>query len=163
MFGMTNISHCGMLVIVAALSSACAASAPQPMLFPGAAAPPRDQLYQADRVLVAHLADTPDGTRLAPVLTERSAYSRPGASPVRFRTLPVGSSRDCKTPRHACQPGALDGYSGSVTRYRSSVVICSTAFLDGQDRVVRRMPINDYRHQGIWRMQDPNPPLAPVR
>ncbi len=101
MFDITHISRFGMLVIVAALSPACAASAPQPMLFPGAATPPRDQLYQADRVRAAHLADTPDGTGLAPVLTERSAYSTPGASPVRLRTLPMGSSRDCKTPGHA--------------------------------------------------------------
>ena len=41
----------------------------------------------------------------------------------------------------ACQPGALDGYNGSVTRYRGSVVICSTEFLDGRGQVVRRMPI----------------------
>lgn len=31
MFGMTNIERFGMLVVVATLSSACAASVPQPM------------------------------------------------------------------------------------------------------------------------------------
>lgn len=63
-----------MQVVVATLSSACAPGSPQPMLLVGAAAPPRDQLYQAGRVRAARLADTPDGTSLAPVLTERSAY-----------------------------------------------------------------------------------------
>ncbi|MCX7326474.1 MAG: hypothetical protein NTZ14_19115 [Hyphomicrobiales bacterium] len=43
------------------------------MLFLGAA-PPRNPVYQADRVCTAPLAYTPDGMSFAPVLTERSAY-----------------------------------------------------------------------------------------
>lgn len=69
MFAMTNIERFGMLVVVATLSSACAASVPQPMLLVGAAAPPRDQLDQADRVRAARLADTPaiEATAFHPV------------------------------------------------------------------------------------------------
>jgi hypothetical protein len=184
MFDMTNIGRFGLLVAIAALSSTCAATAPQPVHFAGAATPPHDPLYQADRVRGAALADTPDGTSFGPVLTERFTYPSQAQAQFAFersrRAVPaIAGSRgmpydhdmasvDAAFVRiFACQPGALDGPTGRVTRYRGPVVLCSTEFLDGQGQVVqgqvvRRMPINYYHHQGVWRMQDPGPRFAPV-
>lgn len=177
MFDMTNIERLGMLVVVAALNSACTATAPQPMQFLSAATPPRDQLHQVDPARAAALAGTPHGTGFAPVLTERSAYPCQAQAQFAFsrRAVPATAGSRGMPFEHdmapvdaasvrifACKPGALDGYTGRVLRYRGPVVLCSTEFLDGQGQVVRRMPINYYHHQGIWRMQDPDPRLAPV-
>ncbi|MCA3593351.1 MAG: hypothetical protein IOC94_17845, partial [Methylocystis sp.] len=62
----------------------------------------------------------------------------------------------------ACHPGALDGQTGRMVRYRGPVVLCATEFLDEAVQRLWRAPINFYFHQNAWRKHDPDPPRAPA-
>lgn len=144
--------------------------------------PARDALHTPDQVGSGRLAYAPDRSTFAPVLTERFAYPtqpqaqnaflrsqwpqarfpKAGKGPVLTptftgRTYPAASVR-----LFACRPGALDGQTGRIVRYRGPIVLCATEFLDEMGSRLWRAPINYYYHQQVWRMQDPAPPTAPV-
>jgi hypothetical protein len=144
--------------------------------------PARDALHTPEQLRSGRLAYAPDRSTFAPVLTERFAYpTQPQAQnaflrsqwpQVQFQkavqgpdltttfpgsTYPVASVR-----LFACRPGALDGQTGRIVRYRGPVVVCATEFHDEAGTRLWRVPINFYYHQKMWRMQDPAPPTAPV-
>jgi hypothetical protein len=144
--------------------------------------PTRDALYTPAQVRAGRLEYAPDRSTFAPVLTERVAYpTQPQAqnaflrsawTAVRFSSVvkgPVlpaifaGPSYPVASVRlFACRPGALDGQTGRMVRYRGPVVLCATEFLDEGGTRLWRAPINFYFHNQAWRMHDPNPPAAPA-
>jgi hypothetical protein len=146
------------------------------------AAPTRDALYTPEHVRSGRLEYAPDRSTFAPVLTERVAYpTQPQAqnaflrsqwTAVRFSGVTKGPVQPITFdgPSHptasvrlfACRPGALDGQTGRMVRYRGPVVLCSTEFLDDAGQRLWRAQINFYFHQKAWRMHDPNPPAAPA-
>lgn len=146
------------------------------------AAPTRDALYTPDQVRSGRLEYAPDRSTFAPVLTERVAYpTQPQAqnaflrsqwTAVRFSRIAKGpvqpvafagpSSPATSVRLFACRPGALDGQTGRMVRYRGPVVFCATDFLDEEGQRLWRAPINFYFHGQAWRMHDPNPPTARV-
>jgi hypothetical protein len=146
------------------------------------AVPAREALYTPDQVRSGRLEYAPDRSTFAPVLTERFAYpTQPQAqnaflrsqwTVVRFSEVtkgPVqpitftGPSYPAAGVRlFACRPGALDGQTGRMVRYRGPVVLCATEFLDEDGQRLWRAPINFYFHQNAWRMHDPDPPRAPA-
>ena len=145
------------------------------------AAPARDALHTPDQVRAGRLEYAPDRSTFAPVLTERVAYpTQPQAQNAFLRSQwsAVRFSGDTKGPVQpitfagpsypaasvrlfACRPGALDGQTGRMVRYRGPVVLCSTEFLDDAGQRLWRAPINFYFHQKAWRMHDPDPSSAP--
>jgi hypothetical protein len=146
------------------------------------AVPAREAPYTPDQVRSGRLEYAPDRSTFAPVLTERFAYpTQPQAqnaflrsqwTVVRFSEVtkgPVqpitftGPSYPAAGVRlFACRPGALDGQTGRMVRYRGPVVLCATEFLDEDGQRLWRAPINFYFHQNAWRMHDPDPPRAPA-
>ncbi len=146
------------------------------------ALPAREALYTPDQVRAGRLAYAPDRTMFAPVLTERVAYptgrqaqnaflrsqwptvhfSGVAKGPVQPALLTGPSYPAASVRLFACRPGALDGQTGRMVRYRGPVVLCSTEFLDETGQPLWRAPINFYFHNQAWRMHDPDPPSAPV-
>ncbi|MCA3592943.1 MAG: hypothetical protein IOC94_15735 [Methylocystis sp.] len=146
------------------------------------AAPAREALYTPDQVRAGRLEYAPDRSTFAPVLTERAAYpTQPQAQnaflrsqwtavrfsgvvkgPVQSITLTGPSYPAAGVRLFACHPGALDGQTGRMVRYRGPVVLCATEFLDEAVQRLWRAPINFYFHQNAWRMHDPDPPRAPA-
>lgn len=167
----------------AAFLAGCAVP-PEP-LAPGAtviAPPARDAIYTPEQVRSGRLAYAPDRTTFAPVLTERVAYptgrqaqnaflrsqwpavrfSGVAKGPVQPATLTSPSYPAASVRLFACRPGALDGQTGRMVRYRGPVVLCSTEFLDETGQRLWRAPINFYFYNQAWHMHDPDPPSAPV-
>lgn len=144
--------------------------------------PAHDALYTPEQVRSGRLAYAPDRSTFAPVLTERVAYpTQPQAQDAFLRSqwpevrfpkagkgpdltvVVTGPTYPAASVRlFACRPGALDGQTGRMVRYRGPVVVCATEFLDEAGTRLWRGPINFYYHQKMWRMQDPAPPTAPV-
>jgi hypothetical protein len=144
--------------------------------------PARDALYTPEQVRAGRLEYAPDRSTFAPVLTERVAYptgpqaqnaflrSQWGAvrfsgvtkGPVQPITFTGPSYPAASVRLFACRPGALDGQTGRMVRYRGPVVLCATDFFDEGGTRLWRAPINFYFHQHAWRMHDPDPPRAPV-
>lgn len=154
------------LPLLAALA-ACAAPAPETAVSV-ASAPPAgpDALYTPDRVAPGRLEYAPDHSTFAPILTERFPYpTQPEANDAYLRLI-AGASPGRTYPSSirlfGCKPGALDGQTARVTRYRGPVVLCATDFLDGSGRRLWREPANFYYHQKLWSMQTVYPPRTPV-
>jgi hypothetical protein len=146
------------------------------------AAPARDALYTPEQVRAGRLEYAPDRSTFAPVLTERAAYpTQPQAqnaflrsqwSAVRFSSVVKGPVKSvtftglsylaASVRLFACRPGAFDGQTGRMVRYRGPVVLCATEFLDAGGHRLWRAPINFYFHNQAWRMHEPDPPTAPA-
>jgi hypothetical protein len=173
----------GLLLSGAILLAGCAIQPDAPADVATPMVPPaRDALHIPQQVRSLGLAHAPDGSHFAPVLTERVAYpTQPQAQNAFLRSqwTRIGFSQGGKGPvspamlagpvypvtsvrLFACRPGALDGQTGRMVRYRGPVVLCATEFLDEAGTRLWRAPINYYHHQNIWRMHDPDPPTAPV-
>jgi len=61
-----------------------------------------------------------------------------------------------------CKPGALDGRTARITRYRGPVVHCATDRIDSDGRKLGRDTVNFYYHRAVWVMQPVDPPRAAV-
>lgn len=180
---MLTVRVTSVLLLGSALLAGCAVQpdAPESLTTPIAAST-RDVLYTPDQVRAGRLEYAPDRSTFAPVMTERVAYpTQPQAQNAFLRSQwpAVRFSRIAKGPVQpvafaepsypatsvrlfACRPGALDGQTGRMVRYRGPVVLCATEFLDGAGQRLWRAPINFYFHGQAWRMHDPDPPTAPV-
>ncbi|MGL4439015.1 MAG: hypothetical protein ACRCUE_07065 [Bosea sp. (in: a-proteobacteria)] len=180
---MLTVHRCALFVITSIWLAGCAAP-PEPLapLAIVTATPARDSLYTPEQVRSGRLEYAPDRSSFAPVLTERVAYpTQPQAqnaflrsqwSVVRFSSVVKGPALPAMQtgPTYtatsvrlfACRPGALDGQTGRMVRYRGPVVLCATEFLDDAGLRLWRAPINFYFHRQAWRMHEPDPPTAPV-
>ena len=93
---------------------------------------------------------------------QRSAWARV-AFPVfkgRPNIQPAADLHETVTAIHlfACGRGSLNGLTGRIERYGSGpVVTCATDFLDGNNQVVTRRPINFYYYGRAWHMLNPHP------
>lgn len=172
-----------LVMLGSALLAGCATQ-PEPLtpLAAMIAAPTRDALYTPNQVRSGRLEYAPDRSTFAPVLTERAAYpTQPQAQnaflrsqwfsvrfsgvvkgPVQPATFTGPSYPAASVRLFACRPGALDGQTGRMVRYRGPVVLCATDFLDDGGQRLWRAPINFYFHQQVWRMHEPDPPRAPA-
>ena len=166
------------------LLAACAAAPDVPAsLIASIGAPARDTLYTPAEVRSGRLEYAPDRATFAPVLTERFAYpTQPQAQNAFLRSHwpnvrfskgamvgPVQKPSDAEpvypaanVRLFACRPGALDGQTGRMVRYRGPVVLCATEFLDEAGQRLWRAPINYYFQHQAWRMHDPDPPTVPA-
>lgn len=153
-----------------------------PVLATPVVVPNRDVLHTPEQVRSGSLSYAPDRSTFAPVLTERFAYptqpqaqnaflrsqwpqvqfSGAGKHPILTATFTEPTYPAISVRLFACRPGALDGQTGRIVRYRGPVVVCATEFFDEMGSRLWRAPMNYYYHQQVWRMQDPAPPTAPV-
>lgn len=125
-----------------------------------------DALYTPDRVVPGRLEYAPDRSTFAPILTERAPYpTQLEANDAYLRLMaggPSGRTYPSTVRLFGCKPGALDGQTARVTRYRGPVVHCATDFLDGSGMRLWREPANFYYHSKLWSMQPVYPPRTPV-
>jgi hypothetical protein len=181
---MLNFHTFGQTLTVAVMLAGCAVQpdVPTSLATQIITAPARDALYTPDQVRAGHFAYAPDRSTFAPVLTERVAYpTQPQAQNAFLRSQwpTVRFSHSAKGPvkpiafagpsypatsirLFACRPGALDGQTGRMVRYRGPVVLCAIDFLDEGGQRLWRAPVNFYFNQHAWRMHEPDPPTAPV-
>jgi hypothetical protein len=169
--GRSAVRRIAVSILGGALLAGCAVQ-PEPLpLAAPVIAPARDALYAPAEVRAGRLAYAPDRTTFAPVLTERVAYPTQAQAQNAFMRSPWAAVRfaSAAEPGHAasvrlfaCRPGALDGQTGRMARYRGPVVLCATEFLDAAGQPLWRAPINFYFHRHAWRMHDPDPPRAPA-
>ncbi|MBV1702924.1 MAG: hypothetical protein KGQ46_14005 [Hyphomicrobiales bacterium] len=123
-----------------------------------------------------HYADTFD--TFPPIMTEPGtyptqtqanyAYQRSAWAQVEFLEItkglphaePVAAAQQSASAIHlfACGRGSLNGLTGRVERFGSGpVVTCATDFLDENNQVMARRPINFYYYSRAWHMLDPHP------
>ncbi|BAV52635.1 lipoprotein (plasmid) [Mesorhizobium loti] len=142
----------------------------QPIATPAADAtllPATDPLYRPGRIQPGRLEYAPDRSTFAPVLTERFAYPTQPQANDAYRRLVVRAPGVLR-PYPAsiwlfgCKPGALDGQTARVTRYRGPVVHCATDFLDPSGHRVGRETANFYYYRSAWNMQTVYPPVTAV-
>ncbi len=158
-----NASALSVAIVVAAALSAC--SGPQGAATVGGATGP-DALYAPAHVAPGILEYAPDRSTFAPVLTERFAYpTQAQANAAYLRTLSA-APEDLTLPASirlfGCQPGALDGETARVTRYRAPVALCAVDFLDAAGRRLWREPANFIYAQSVWSLEPVYPPKTPV-
>jgi len=152
---------------LAIVLSGCAASAPEPMpSLTVASVTGREALHTPGRVVPGRLEYAPDGPTFAPILTERFPYPTQSDANAAYLRLvgmtTVGRPGSGSIRLFGCKPGALDGKTARVTRYRGPVVHCATDLLDGDGRRLRRETVNFYYHHSMWTMQPVDPPGSPV-
>lgn len=157
--------HCLVAPVLIVLAG-CAAPAAS-VVDEGPPAP--EALYSPEQVKPGRLEYAPDRSTFAPVLTERFPYPTQPEADAAYRRLLAAAPADRAYPASiwlfGCKPGALDGETARVTRYRGPVVHCETDFLDGSGRRSRRETANFYYYGAVWNMQPVYPPrtAAPWR
>ena len=154
------------LALAVALSG-CSATAPElPAPVAMASITGAEALRRPERVVPGRLEYAPDGSTFAPILTERFAYpTQSDANAAYLRMISAGGASASYAPAirlFGCKPGALDGRTARVLRYRGPVVHCAVDFLDGEGRQFGRAVANFYYHRSLWTMQPVDPPRAPV-
>jgi hypothetical protein len=171
--GRSAVRGVAVSILGGALLAGCAVQPePLPLAAAPVTAPARDALYAPAEARAGRLAYAPDRSTFAPVLTERvpyptqaqaqNAFLRSPWTAVRFASAAEPGHAAASVRLFACRPGALDGQTGRMARYRGPVVLCATEFLDAAGQPLWRAPINFYFHRDAWRMHDPDPPRAPV-
>ena len=154
-------------IAIALLLCGCSASMPEAM--PPLAATTvigSDTLHTPSRVVPGRLEYAPDGSTFAPLLTERFPYPTQSDANAAYLRL-VGPATQSGTASSSirlfgCKPGALDGRTARITRYRGPVVHCATDRIDSDGRKLGRDTVNFYYHRAVWVMQPVDPPRAAV-
>lgn len=138
-------------------------ASPAPSILIAASSPATDRLFRPARVEPGRLEYAPDRSTFAPVLTERVTYPTQPQANNAYRRLLASAPPELRATSvrlFGCGPGAIDPQTARVARYRGSVVLCATDFLDAYGGVIGRRPVNFVYVRGAWAMHPVDPPRA---